>query len=472
VNIWLYILGIIYLFVLFFIAFRSLRKTKSAEDYILGGSKLGAMIGMMTFAATLFSTFTLMGMPDFFRTHGIGAWIFLGVSDAAMFFFILWFGYHLRKKASEIDYNGVAGLMINCYKTKWAGYIYFLGIFLFLVPYVAIQIRGIAIFFNAVFPDALPAWAWSTGIVVIMLAYSELGGLRAIIYNDVIQGTILLIVLWIIAFGCIKHFGGVSAMFASVQQVKPELLSVPGPQGLLTVQFLVASFLAILFMPVTQPQITTRLVIMRSKKTLHSMAFGLGIFTMLVLTPTIAIGFYGAVQYPESSTSDFLANVLLFEQLDIIAAIVVIGLLAAATSTADSQIFALGSELRSLMTGIKGPVMRYTRLAIMFFGLTALIFSILTTDQLVLLARVSFAGTAMMAPMILAGIFASKTKTLGYEIIVVTALAIFTFLASLLNVIPSSYFEIRLDLFLFVFLALFTAASVALTKKSRDTNKT
>ena len=29
-----------------------------------------------------------MGMPDFFRTHGIGAWIFLGVADAAVAFVI------------------------------------------------------------------------------------------------------------------------------------------------------------------------------------------------------------------------------------------------------------------------------------------------------------------------------------------------------------------------------------------------
>jgi solute:Na+ symporter, SSS family len=464
-NFWLYILGFVYICVLIFVAFRSMRKTKSAEDYILGGSKLGAIIGMMTFAATLFSTFTLMGMPDFFRTHGVGAWIFLAVSDAAMFFFILWFGYHLRRRASETNYDGVAGLMINCYKTKWAGYIYFMAIFFFLVPYVAIQIRGVAMFFNAVFPDALPAWAWSTMIVFIMLAYSEMGGLRAIIYNDVIQATILLIVLWIVAFGCIKHFGGVSEMFASIQVTRPELLSVPGPRGLLTVQFLIASFVAILFMPVTQPQITTRLVIMRSKKTLHSMAFGLGIFTMLILMPTIAIGLYGATMYPDSSTGEFLANVLLYEQLDVIAAIVVIGLLAAATSTADSQIFALGSELRSLMSGFKGPIMKYTRLAILFFGVTALIFSIVTTDQLVLLARVSFAGTAMMAPMILAGIFSSKDKSPGKSIIIVSAAAVFIFIASLLNLIPDSYFGIRLDLFLFVFLGIFTSISVLISKR-------
>jgi SSS family solute:Na+ symporter len=464
-NIWLFIIGGIYLLVLVFVGFSSWRKTKTAEDYILGGSKLGTIVGMMTFAATLFSTFTLMGMPDFFRLHGLGAWIFLAISDAAMFFLILWFGFHLRRRASREHYKGVAGLMNNCFENVWAGRIYFLGAFLFLIPYVAIQIRGIAIFLNAVFPEALPSWGWSLMIVVIMLSYSEIGGLKAIIYNDVIQGTILLVVLWIIAFGCIRYFGGVQEMFDQVGQNNPELLSTPGPRGLLTFQFLFSSFFAILLIPVTQPQVTTRLVIMRSKKTLHSMAVSLGIFTFLILTPTIFIGLYGSVKYPDLESSEFLANVLLYEQIDFVAAIVVIGLLAAATSTADSQIFALGSELRSLLKGDEKKVMRITRLSIFGFAFSAMIFSILSSDQLVLLARVSFAGTSIMAPMILSGIFA-KTKP-SPVIVYATGLGLLIFVASLLKLIPEMIGVIRIDLLLLLILTLIAVGSALKTRSNR-----
>lgn len=449
---WFIIFGIFYVCVLAFIGFRSWKQTKSAEDYILGGSSLGTLIGMMTFAATLFSTFTLMGMPDFFRSHGVGAWIFLAISDAAMFFFILWFGYHLRRRAGEIKYQGVAGLMSNLYQTSWAGYIYFVGVFLFLVPYVAIQIRGIAIFLNAVFPEALPAWGWSTLIVILMLSYSEVGGLRAIIYNDVIQGMILLLALWVIAFGCIQSFGSISNLFAEVKQFKPELLSVPGPNGLLTTQFLFASFLAIIFIPVTQPQVTTRLVIMRSTKTLHSMAVGLGIFAFLVLLPTIAIGLYGAINYAGAPSSEFLSGVLLYEQLDWIAAIVIIGLLAAATSTADSQIFALGSELRSMLKVKEEHKMKYTRFTILFFAVAALIFSVLSSDQLVLLARVSFAGTSILAPLIFTGIFNRKQPP--KFILPFTALGVLLFIGSLVGILPVLLFGIRIELLILGFLFL------------------
>lgn len=95
---WLLIVGLLYLGILVFLSWYSQRKVKSQEDFIMAGSKLGLILGFMTFSATLFSAFTLMGMPDFSRVHGVGAWMFLAFSDGGMVFLILWFGYLLRKK--------------------------------------------------------------------------------------------------------------------------------------------------------------------------------------------------------------------------------------------------------------------------------------------------------------------------------------------------------------------------------------
>ncbi len=461
---WLWILGGAYLLFLAFIAVGSRRKNKDAEDYVLAGSNVGLLLGLLTYAATLFSTFTLMGMPDFFRHHGVGAWIFLAVSDGAQIFLIVWFGIHLRRRARKLGFRGTAGLLSALYGNRWAGYTYFAGAFLFLVPYVAIQIRGLAIFLEAIFPGALPAWGWSSSIVVVMLLYSEVGGLRAIIASDALQGLTLLTVVWIIAIGCVSSFGGVESMFAQVGAVEEALLSTPGPEGLFTGQFLIASFFAILLLPATQPQLTTRLIIIRDTKTLHRMAVAIGCFAILIILPVVAIGMYGAVHYAEASTRDFLAGVLLFEQANVIAAAVVVGLLTAAMSTADSQIFALGIELGSLSKRQTRHVLPRTKLAVGAFGFAALIFSIVSSDQLVLLALVSFAGTSLLAPMVLAGVLLRHAP--GFEVIVATALGLTVFLMSLAGLIPSQIGPVRLDLMLLITLALFTAAS-ALYRNSR-----
>jgi len=389
-------------------------------------------------------------MPDFFRTHGVGAWIFLAIPDAAMFFLVLWFGLHLRRAAARYNYQGMSGMLSQCYGSKLAGVVYFAGVFLFLIPYVSIQIQGIAIFLSAAFPDVLPRWGWSLGIICVMLMYSEIGGLRAIIHCDAIQGTILLIVIWLIALGCLRTLGGVASMFEQVGQANTALLSTPGPKGLFTPQFLIASFFAIVFITVTQPQVTTRLVIIKSEKTMCHMAVGLGIFTLLVLVPTIIIGLYGSIKHGDVAKDVFIANVLLHEQPGAIAALVLVGLLAAATSTADSQIFALGSEFRSLLLLRGKSPLVFTRIAIFCFGAAALVFSIVSTKELVLLALKSFAGTSLMAPMILAGIF-TKGK-LGMEIVWATALGLILFLCAQFGLIPAVIRSVRLELALLLIL--------------------
>ena len=458
------ILGIAYIAILATLAIVSRRKVKTANDFMMGGFNIGYFLGFMTFAATLFSTFTLMGMPDFFRNHGVAAWMFLAVSDGTMIFMVLWFGYYLRKRAGGTNFKGMAGLLTKCYGNKWAGYIYFIGIFLFLVPYVSIQIRGISIFLDAAFEHALPAWGWASLILVVMLLYSETGGLKAIMYSDVLQGVLLMGVVWIIAYTCIQNLGGVKEMFEQVKNTDEALLSAPGPKGLFSVQFLIASMIAITMIPVTQPQLSSRLVIMKNQSSMNRMAVAVGCFAILVILPTVAIGMYGAVKYADYSTSDFLSQVLLFDQLDVLAATTMVGLIAAAISTSDSQIFALSSELRSLLKGDEKVVMTKTKVGMFVFALAALVFSLISSDQLVLLARVSFAGTALMAPMILAAILSDKARSMS--LVWVTAGTVLLFIGSLLGIVPSMISGFRMDLLLFIFLGLFTTTILIVDKKS------
>ncbi len=451
-NYWLIIVGVIYLGTLITLSYTSFKKTKTAEDYILGGSNFGFIIGMLTFAATLFSTFTFMGMPDFFRNHGIGSWIFLAVSDAIMFFGIIWFGTKLRAKTKTLNYQGISGMLIKLYKNPWAGYIYVIGAFCFLIPYVSIQIQGVSIFLTAMFPTAMPSWGWSLSIVVIMILYSEFGGLRAIVYIDVFQGVLLLVIIWVIAYGCIVQSGGVGEIIRQVTVQQPDLMSVPGPKGLFTTQFLIVSMISIVLIPVTQPQVLTRLIIIKSEKTLRLMSVGLGIFAFTLISATLFIGFYGALNYTGASPEDFLAGVLLHEQTDVVAALVVVGLLAAATSTADSQLFALGAEIRSVLLYHGRSSVNYTRVGILVFGLASLVFSIISGNQLVLLARVSLTGTALLAPMIISAIVRHSPP--GKVIVVATGFALVLFLLSLVAFIPDIIGIIRLDLLLLISLGL------------------
>jgi SSS family solute:Na+ symporter len=459
---WLAFFFLLFLAMLGYASYRSYQKERTSDDFIFAGSNIGTILGFLTFSAALFSAFTFMGMPDFFRTHGVGAWIFLGLSDALMVFFLIWFGYSLRKRAAIQGYKGVAGLMKSCYGNSYAGYLVFTSSFLFLIPYVAIQIRGISIFLDAAFPDILPYWSWSVLLVFIMLIYSEIGGLKAIVYSDAIQGVIMLTVIWIIGLTCLKMSGGLESGLAQVAASNEKLLSLPGPKGLFSSPFLIASAIAIILIPVSQPQFTTRLVVIKSLKSVHRMAYAVGIFAILVILPTAFIGMYGAIKYPEASTSDFLTQALLFDQAVPVAALAVVGLFAACLSTTNAQIFALGTELRSLLSGSDQFNMRMTKLSILVFSIIVLVFSTYMSDELVLLARVSFTGTSMIAPVVLGAVlFSHPPKSL----IILSTGALLTFILSLIEIIPGKIADYPLDYLMYI--ALFLITSIIMISHSQ-----
>jgi solute:Na+ symporter, SSS family len=466
-KIWLTGFFLLFLASLVYASYKSYRKDRSSDEFMLAGSNIGAILGFLTFSAALFSAFTFMGMPDFFRVHGVGAWAFLALSDALMVFFLIWFGYQLRKRAAIKGYKGIAGMVSTCYGIPYAGYLVFTAAFLFLIPYVAIQIRGISIFLNAAFPDLLPYWGWAAMLVIIMLIYAEIGGLKAIMYSDAIQGIILLVVIWIIGVTCLQMSGGLQNGLEQISQLNPGLKSLPGPKGLFTNPFLIASTVAIVLIPVTQPQFTTRLVVMKDLKSVHKMAYAVGIFAVLVILPTAFIGIYGAVKYGDASTAEFLGQALLFGQAVPVAALAVVGLFAACLSTTNAQIFALGTELRSLLSGDDKKVMRVTKLSIFFFSIIVLVFSTYMSDELVLLARVSFTGTSMVAPVILGAVlFSNPPKSL----MLLSSAALGYFILSILGVVPDRFWDLPLDFLLYIFLFVFTTVIMVSHQLSTKTS--
>lgn len=456
--IWVIVFFVIFIGLLVLASIKSYQKNRSSQEFMLAGSNLGVFLGFMTFSAALFSAFTFQGMPDFFRTHGIGAWTFLAFSDGVMVFFILWFGTKLRKRAKEKGFKGVAGLMADCYGTKWAGYALFFSSFLFLIPYAAIQIRGIAVFFDAAFPGYLPKWAWSLILVTVMILYAEIGGFKAMVYSDAIQGTILLIVLWLIAFTCISKVGGVTSMFEQVSTTNDKLLSCPGPKGLFSWQFLLGSMIAVVMIPVSQPQMTTRLVVMKNLGAMKKMAYSVGLFAMLIILATVFVGMYGAIKYPNASTQAFWGQALLFDQFSPVAGLAVVGLFAACLSTTNAQIFALGNELRSLLPGSEKSALLVTKIFLFIFSVMVMVFATLMGNEIALLARVSFTGTSMFAPVVLAAVIL-KGKP-GKELIVISLLSLLTYLASLSGLLPSVIGSLRLDILLYILLVLTTTISL------------
>lgn len=449
--------GLVYLAVLITLAAVGNRKNKSGKggnerEFFLAGGNLGTVIGFLTFFATLYSTFILIGMPNFFRVHGVGTWIFLGVTDMALSVFTLWLAFKLRERISSSDFRSISDLIRDAF--GGAGVlVYIAGLVVFLVPYIAIQIKGASGLLSAIVPYSVPQWGWALTILALMFLYSSIGGLRGIMYCDALQGVMLFTVIWIMAGIVLSEFGGMGKLIDAVRVENPGLLSVPGPKGVLSNQWLFAGFISIVLLPVSQPQLTSRLSILKGMDERRKVPVLHASFTFLLLIAGLIIGLYGAVSITAKDGPDFIGKLIL-EQNAAIGAIALIGILAAAMSTSDSQFFALGSEINNALGRISGklkmsPIV-FVKIVILVFCVASFVLAIKSPDDIITLAVKGFMGSAMMAPMVLAAIL-NKKRRLGSAVPAITALVLLVFLMSLFGIVPNTVAGIRTDLLLLSF---------------------
>jgi SSS family solute:Na+ symporter len=468
--IWLGLFGFIYILSLGFSSFLAKKDFQiDIKNFVLGGSNLTAFLGVLTFSATLFSAFTLMGMPDFVRTHGVGAWIFLGVTDVAMVFLIVLLGTKTRARFQESGHISVGCFLRDSYQSPLAALVFLGATFVFLVPYTAIQIKGVALFLDSTIPLNFGYRFWAVSMLAVILTYTTVGGFKAIVYSDVIQGTIILVVTWMLAMTCLGDAGGVENLFLSVKKVQSELLSVPGPQGLFTTQFLLSAFLSIIVMPLSQPSLTTRIIAMKDKRSLNVMSPLIGFFAFAVILPAIFLGMYGAIHYSDLSSEQFWSKILVNDQPGFLGALTIIAILAAAMSTTDSQLFALSNEANLFLNKQKYSQLK-TKSLIFLFSTTSLLFALFSSGNIVSLASLSFTGTAMLVPMFVIAVLKKKEIKYGHFMPLVTAasLGVYTYFTMYYNE-DHMIGGLRLDLLLFALLTLSALGTYFLTPILRST---
>jgi len=401
----LWILGA-YLLLCLVLAIYGWSKSKGGmEDFFLCSRQVGGFIAFMTFSATLFSSFMLVGMPGFFYTHGIGAWAFVIFADVLMAILVYFVGTKLWEIAKKKKIVTPTEFIKKTYKSSAAMVIALVISFVFLLPYISTQIIGLGIILGGVVN--IPPFYLSLIIVGIIFLYSELGGMRSVSWTDALQGTILVVISLILMFGIISHFGGINSFFSQVAQVDSQLLDVPGPKGLFTYPMLFSFFLMIVLMPVTQPQLTMIFLIPKSKKVLRTMMIALPIFALLAIIPTLFVGFGAKLLDANLASGDLALNTVLGIFPEIIVALAIVGVIAASMSTADSQVLALSSLVAQDLFPKKSRMM-IARVAIFVIIMLALALSVNPPQLIVTLSVLSFAGTLQLAPTMLGALFWKK----------------------------------------------------------------
>lgn len=206
---------ILYFFTMLGVGLYFLRKNNSAEDYYVGGRKMGSgHVGLSIVATDVGGGFSI-GLGGLGFTMGLsGSWLlFTGLIGAILAgtFLVPWLHRHSELR-NAMTFPDLFRVRFGYFAALLAAVISAVG----YLGFTSSQILAGAKLATATFP-ALPFELILIIMGVVAVGYTALGGIKAVIYTDTIQWTILLVGLTFlgIPFG-ISAVGGVSEIIATL----------------------------------------------------------------------------------------------------------------------------------------------------------------------------------------------------------------------------------------------------------------
>lgn len=463
----------IYLVIAVGIAFLSRQgPTESMSGYFLGNRQMNGFVSALSYSATTYSAFMMVGLAGLTYAGGVGALgfeiiYFAGVSLVAIFGPRFW---AVGKKFGFVTPSEMLGYRYNNKKVAMAVSI---ASCIFLIPYSAVQLAGVGYLLEGMTDGAI---TFTTGVVMataIAVFFSYIAGIRSVMWTDSLQALMMIVASTLVAFLVIQGLGGFSGLFGKLSTEHPASLSVPG-SGLFSLVTFLGLSIPWFFFSLSNPQVSQRLFMPSSLRSMRQMLIGFLVFGFIYTLVSVLWGFSALAAFPDLARADLATPALLASDFipPVLGVIVMIGIMAAAVSTIDSIMLTLASMLsRDVYANVKPGVdekrqLLMGKIVIPVIALLALGFAELQLDLIAVLSVAASSGLVAMVPAII-GAFYWKRGTAAGALASVVGTSVFVLLMyatgnSLLG-LPAGIWGIFVSTFLFVGVSLATKPHKAST---------
>ncbi|RCW72022.1 sodium:solute symporter family protein [Saliterribacillus persicus] len=408
-------------------------KQNSMTGYFLGDRKLNGFVSALSYSATTYSAFMLVGLAGLTYNGGVGAFgfeiiYFMGVSLVAIFGPRFWL---VGKKYGYVTPSEMLG---DRYKNKWVAVAIAVSSCIFLIPYSAVQLTGIGYLLQGVTNDAIP---FTTGVVlatVLALVFSYIAGIRSVAWTDSLQSLLMIITSTIVVILIINGLGGLSGFFNSLETNNPSSLAVPG-NGFFNFWTFLGLTIPWFFFSISNPQVSQRLFMPASLKSLRHMLLGFLIFGFIYTFVSVIWGFSASIMFPNLENADLATPMLLSSDLvpPVLGVLVMVGIMAAAISTIDSILLTLSSLFsRDVYQNVKKGAtdkkqLLVGKLVIPVIAILAYLFAQLQLDLIAVLSVSSSAGLIVSVPAIIGAFFWKKGSAVGVlSSVIISSLLVIT----------------------------------------------
>ncbi|HEF9683546.1 TPA: sodium/proline symporter PutP [Campylobacter coli] len=417
------IMFVAYAALMLYIGFYFYRQNKNTEDYFLGGRSLGPVVSALSAGASDMSGWLLMGLPGALYASGlIESYIAIGLSIGALL------NWSFVAKRLRIYTSMIANSITipDYFETRFDDDKHILRIvcaiviLIFFTFYVSSGLVGGAKLFEATFGIRYE-YALTTGTLIIV-AYTFLGGYKAVCWTDLLQGLLMMGALIVVPAVMLYHLGGFGEAMAVIEEIKPNALSMGEGIGALSIVSALAWGLGYF----GQPHILVRFMSIRSTKDIPAATF-VGISWMVIsLIGACFIGLLGiayvhkfelTLQDPEKIF--IVMSQLLFNPW--IAGILLSAILAAIMSTASSQLLVSSSTIAEDFykrifnkEASNKTVMNLGRIGVLLVALVAFVISTDKESSVLSIVAYAWAGFgASFGSVMLFSLFWSRMTRIG-----------------------------------------------------------
>jgi SSS family transporter len=210
---------IVYVFLQLLIAWIASRFINTETDYLLAGRKLGLGLASFSLFATWFGAETVIGSSGAVASQGLSG----GRTDPFGYAFCLIFMATFLAAQMRVRNYVTLGDFFRERFGKSAEKLAAIAMIPTSLIWASAQILAFASIFSAV--SALPLETSLIVTIVVVIAYSTLGGMLGDVITDSIQGSIVIIGLVILLYLVINSSGGIAAAFSGIDPGRLSLLN-------------------------------------------------------------------------------------------------------------------------------------------------------------------------------------------------------------------------------------------------------
>ncbi len=410
-----------YLFLAFIIGIMAGRGKSffSLSEYAVGDRSFNLFIMWFLMGGTIFSAFAFLGGPGWAFSKGAASFYILVYCTLGL---MPWYviGPKISKLGKKNNYITMGDFLGDRFQSRLLTILVGVVAILAFIPYLTLQIKGMAYIFNVLTYGNIPIWLgalFSFGIVVIYVATS---GVRGAAWSDVFQAILMLTIAWVLGLYFVNSLhDGIGDMFGKIVQQNPDFLAIGKENSLMSEARYSSNIIISMIGFVMWPHLFTKSFTTTEKRIKTTVAV-YPIFA-LFLIPVLFIGFsgIGIVADTELENSGQILPYLITNHLTdsgLLYGVVGAGALAAAMSSSDAITHGASVSFgRDICKAVNPKITESTELwimraAVFGVGFISYFIAIFGSDGLIQLLLGAYGPIAQLAPGVYAALFYKKAN--------------------------------------------------------------